>query len=75
MMWHSSWSAAQWLVMGIGMLVFWSVVVAGVWWLVAGRRDTAAPGAQARQLLDERLARGDITPEEYRTRRDLLSTR
>jgi putative membrane protein len=63
-----------WIAMLFMMLVF--VVLAGlvVWLLVGGSRR--APGASAtqpmrstpEQLLAERLARGEIDPDEYRTR-------
>jgi uncharacterized membrane protein len=34
-----------------------------------------APEPSARELLDRRLARGEIDTEQYRTRRDLLAGR
>ena len=34
--------------------------------------SAAGPPIDARRILDERLARGDIDPEEYRSRRDAL---
>ncbi len=74
--------------MGFGMLLFWALVVAGIVWLVRsttrpptgdGRGvplDTdAAARPSAREILDERYARGEIGDEEYRTRRDTLSSR
>ena len=38
----------------------------------AERRDASPRGGEARQILDERLARGEITEQEYRDRRALL---
>ncbi len=57
----------------IGMIVFWGVIIAliagGVAFLVRQVSGLAAPGAQgkatARQILDKRLARGEISREEY----------
>ena len=83
------WSSTGWVLMSLGLLLFWTVVVAGVLWLIASLRrpnpsDTAsgqpgsargAPGPDARAILDERLARGDLTVEEYQTRRDVLANR
>lgn len=86
MMWHGDWSGADWAWMSVVMLLFWGAVIAGVVWLVrtAGRRsDGGAPSdkraasdrASARDILDERYARGELSDEEYRARRSLLSGR
>ena len=89
MMWdNGSWSGADWMLMGFGMLVFWTLVVAGIVWAVrsasgfVARRDSAAlhmPTSPARSsaqdILDERYARGELSDEEYRQRRDLLGVR
>ena len=57
-----------------GLMVLWTilfiVVVVGVVWAVAGfaRRDRTAVGGSrpsGREILDERLARGEIDPDEY----------
>ena len=86
MMWnHGGWGGADWMLMGFGMLVFWGLVVAGIVWAVrraagsAARRDGVpldkpAPPARpsARDILDERYARGELSDDEYRQRRDLL---
>jgi hypothetical protein len=50
--------------MGLMMVVLWCLVVALVVYV-----------ERAEQILDERLARGEIDAEEYKQRRDLLSTR
>lgn len=49
------------------------VIAAGVVW-ARGRRSTSADrsGRSARQILDERFARGEIDQEEYRRRRTEL---
>ena len=85
-MWHDGWSAVDWLWMSLAMLMFWTVVVAGVVWFIrtAGCRpdervslDKHEPTMRpaARDILDERYARGELSDEEYRARRDALSTR
>jgi putative membrane protein len=88
MMRYGGWSGADWVLMSVGMLVFWTLVVAGVVWLVRGLRapvSRSAPGqdeqtrpgpdwSNARAILDERYARGDIDDAPYRTCRDLLNT-
>jgi putative membrane protein len=54
--------------------VFWLVVVLGVWALtrsgVCGHRSRAKETPH--QVLQRRLASGDITPEQYEARKALL---
>ncbi len=62
----------------LGMLLFWglflALVAGGIIWLVRQARPSgSAPGKTARQILDERLARGEITPEEYEAIRTKLN--
>ena len=77
MMWY--WSGGMhwwgWLLGALMMLAFWTLVIWGVWYLLtsAGRGRDFPPAPPAppapptpRQILDERLARGDISPDEYR---------
>ena len=78
--WGPGTSWLGWLIMSLMMLAFWGLLVAGIVWLVRSTRAggdietrTSAPDAQ--QILDERLARGELTEEEYLRRRDLLRAR
>jgi putative membrane protein len=74
MMWQDGWGAGNWLVMSVIMLLFWVLVIGFVVWLVRGRLDAPQPDVnRARQILDERFARGEIDAEEYRQRRDHLT--
>jgi putative membrane protein len=78
------WSAGSWLGMGLGMLIFWGLVITAVialWhWVGQGRQQAAgseqrplSPGSPtALRMLDERYAGGDLTEEDYRRRRDVL---
>ena len=67
-----------WLVMMLGMVLFWGAVIAVVVWAVRGglsssRQPAASPGEpSAREMLDRRLADGSIDVEEYERRRQLL---
>ena len=68
---------AGWLMMTLGMVVFWALVVTVV---VAVLRSAGGdrPGPVSRprdprELLDERLARGEIDAADYQVRRDLIS--
>jgi putative membrane protein len=66
-----------WVVMLLGMLLFWGLVIAGIVWIVRVGAGPRAPDSarSARDVLDERLAAGDMSVEEYERRRDLLSGR
>lgn len=68
-----------WLVMSLMMAAFWGaiVVVAVSLWRASGRAERPAgagnESSRARQMLDERLARGEIDADDYDRRRELLS--
>jgi putative membrane protein len=70
-----------WLVMTLGMVVFWGAVIALVVWLLRGGVAAAHPGSAehreptAREILDRRLAEGSLDVEEYERRRRLLDDR
>lgn len=55
----------------LGMVLFWVVVIAGIVWLVISLSgNVQAPkwmqgGTNAREILDQRYARGEITRDEY----------
>ena len=57
--------------MGIGMVVFWALIVGGIVALVVylvGDRRNQQPPTSPDQILAERFARGEITETEYRDR-------
>ena len=54
------------LLMVIGWLVVVGAVAAGIWWLLSRRRRA---GDLALDVLRERYARGEITREEFESRR------
>lgn len=70
-----------WFGMVVGMVLFWGLVFAAIYWLVrsfsrADRQDrdtTHRPTPE--QLLGERFARGEIDESEYRNRLDTLQGR
>jgi putative membrane protein len=68
-----------WLFMSVGMVGFWALVIYGVVWLA--RRATPSPDAGARprypaesprQVLQRRLAAGEISVDEYERLRAVL---
>ena len=71
------WQAA---VMWGAMVVFWGLVIWAVYALVtnAGRSNPGHPwyglGPDARSILDQRLAKGEISPDEYARLREILET-
>lgn len=69
-MWHMQdvgWG--WWLVMSVGMVVFWALVIYGVFWLARSGGGGQAPPEQGREspeeVLRRRLAAGEINLEEY----------
>lgn len=75
---HHDWGGGGWVVMALGMLIFWAIVIAGGVWLVrefsARRRPGLAGDGEpaALEILARRLAEGAISTEEYEERRRAL---
>lgn len=78
-MWHMNdlgWG--WWLVMSVGMIVFWALIIYGVVWLARGASSSAPPaepptaGESPQRTLKRRLAAGDISVEEYERLRAVL---
>lgn len=75
------WSDSHWVfwqvaLMWVGMLAFWGLVIWAVWALI--RSTTQRPqqdhrGDDARHILDQRLAKGEIDTEEYRRLREAIA--
>lgn len=66
-----------WVVMVLGFFLFWGLVIAGIAWAVragTGNRPMGA-GKGAKEVLDERLAAGEISVEEYERRRAVIAGR
>jgi putative membrane protein len=68
------WGGAAWILVALSMVLFWGLVILGVVWLVRtiGEGGSRRP-LDAREVLERRLAEGDISVEEYRERRQALS--
>ena len=78
MVWFGShWAFWQSGLMWIAALVFWILVAwVGYVFITSGppRTRTRDDSADARHILDQRLARGEIDAEEYRRLRDLIDS-
>jgi putative membrane protein len=78
MFWYGGhWAFWQAGLMWFGMIVFWGFVIWLIYALVRGA--TRRPGEKehdgdARRILDQRLARGEIDAEEYPRLRDMISS-
>jgi len=60
---------------GLGMILVWGLVILVVVWLVRGFSGQApANGKSARQILDERFARGEIDRQEYEEKKKALGS-
>jgi putative membrane protein len=78
MFWYGEhWAWWQGGLMWVGMLVFWGLLIWAVYALITNltrKPGTPDDGGEARRILDQRLARGEISPEEYQRLRDLIDT-
>ena len=59
---------------GIGMLLWVALIVFVVWWIAQSTTggQTQRTTKTSREVLDERLARGEITIDQYRELRKAL---
>jgi len=78
MVWYGAhWAFWQVGLMWAGMIVFWGLLIWGVYVLVSNATRRPGEGqhrGDARHILDERLARGEIDADEYRRLRNLIDS-
>jgi putative membrane protein len=78
MFWYGGgWAWWQVGLMWAGMLAFWGLLIWAVYALITNLTRKPGPGHRgddARAILDQRLARGEIDAEEYHRLRDLIDT-
>ena len=78
MFWYGGhWAWWQGGLMWVAMIAFWGLLIWGVYALITNltRKPEVRDGSDdARRILDQRLARGEISPEEYQRLRDLIGT-
>jgi putative membrane protein len=65
-----------WVLMSVGMVAFWGLVIWGIVMLVRGGTSNAEPSQKELdrplEILQRRLARGEISVEEYEKLQDAL---
>jgi len=69
--WHGGWGI-------FWMVVFWGAILGVVVWAIAAaaRRGSGGPPERtARDILEERFARGEISKDEFEERRRVLEPR
>ncbi|MFI4971215.1 MAG: SHOCT domain-containing protein [Hyphomicrobiales bacterium] len=77
MFWNGNGGWSSWTValMWFGMLVFWALVAWGVVALVrTSGTNRPASSADPEKILKERLARGEITTDEYARLRNVIKS-
>ena len=83
MFWNSGWAWWQAGLMWLAMIAFWVLLIWLIYVLVTGvsgrgrqsERGKERRDSDARRILDERLARGEIDIEEYQRFRDVIEGR
>jgi putative membrane protein len=66
MWWHGDMTWWGWLAMTISMLVFWALVIVGVVWAIRSiQTGNTTSQVDARDVLRERFARGEIDEEHF----------
>jgi uncharacterized membrane protein len=69
-------TTAGWIFMGLGMLILVVLIVALIVWIMSqrGKPDGGQPPPRmsAREVLDHRLASGEVTPDQYDLLREKL---
>jgi uncharacterized membrane protein len=77
MFWHEHMNTGGWVFMVLGNIVIWGLIFAFIVWLVqdwrtrGGHRETTSD-LSASEILDRRLASGEIDTEEHSRLRDAL---
>lgn len=72
--------AGGWIFMALANIVIWGLIIASIIWLVQERRSRThhhhiSSGASASEILDRRLATGEIDTDEHERLRAALAGR
>jgi putative membrane protein len=76
---HGDVGAGWWIVMMVVMLLFWGAIIFGIFWLIRGvtrggtvSGETPLNRETPVEILERRFAEGELTPEDYRARLEVL---
>jgi uncharacterized membrane protein len=79
MYWNGHMTAAGWIIAVLWTVIVFALIAGGIYWFVSalsgrtGGEQPRPPGeGSAREILDRRLAKGELTVEEYEQLRDTL---
>jgi putative membrane protein len=77
MFWHEHMNTGGWVFMVLGNIVIWALIFAFILWLAQdwrtrGRHRETSSGPSAREILDRRLASGEIDADEHQRVRSAL---
>jgi putative membrane protein len=79
MYWNGHMTTAGWIIAVLWTVITFALIAGAVYWLVsalAGRGPRTTSGAtgeaSAREILDQRLAKGELTIEQYKELRDAI---
>jgi putative membrane protein len=77
MYWGNHMSTGSWIFSILGTLIILGLIVGLIVWIVSpnSRSDTSsdATGESAREILDRRLANGELTAQDYKQLREALN--
>jgi putative membrane protein len=79
MYWNGHMTTAGWIIAVLWTVIIFLLIAGGIYWLVnalsgssGGEQPPAAGEGSAREILDRRLAKGELTIEQYKQLRDAL---
>ncbi len=72
MYWNGQWNWGAWMGMTVMMVLFWGAVAWAIVAAVRGSGSSDLPSAP--QIVDERLARGEISLDEHQTLHQAIRT-
>jgi uncharacterized membrane protein len=73
MMYGNNMSTGGWMLSIVGTLIILALIVAAVVWLASSLKSRAEGDTSASEILNRRLASGEITAEQYDVLRESLS--
>ncbi|HEY5045583.1 MAG TPA: hypothetical protein VII53_06980 [Solirubrobacteraceae bacterium] len=79
MYWNGHMTTGGWIISILWTVIIFALIAGAIAWLVSelsGRNTTTDPssGGSAREILDRRLAKSELTIEQYRELRDTIGS-